>query len=140
MRMKTLRVRDLMTDRVVALGPQDNLATLRALLYKHRIRHMPVVDDRRRLIGLVSHRDLLESSLYGGASPPEIPSPAILARSAVEEVMTTELHTVGPEDDIRRAAEIMLQRKLGCLPVVEGERLVGILTEADFVRFLARGD
>ena len=54
-------------------------------------------------------------------------------------MMTTDLVTVGPDTDIRSAAQIMFAKKLGCLPVVEHGRLVGILTESDFVRLFAEG-
>jgi len=138
--MKRLCVRDMMTVRVIAVGPDDDLANLRDLLYRHRIRHMPVVDEVGALVGLVSHRDLLQSSLFTAESSGGVPSRSVLARYRVAEMMTTDVVAVDPETDIRMAAEIMLNKKLGCLPVVEGPRLVGILTEADFVRFLARGE
>jgi CBS domain-containing membrane protein len=54
----------------------------------------------------------------------------------VREIMRAEVLTVGPGTDAREAAQIMLDRKIGCLPVVDGKRLVGILTEADFLRYL----
>lgn len=138
--MKRLRVRDMMTVRVIAVGPEDDLANLRDLLYRHRIRHMPVVDEEGELVGLVSHRDLLQSPLFTEESIDGVPSRSVLARYQVAEMMTRDVVAVDPETDIRVAAEIMLTRKLGCLPVVEGHQVVGILTEADFVRFLARGE
>jgi CBS domain-containing protein len=52
--------------------------------------------------------------------------------------MSATAETIGPDTDVRRAAEIMLDRRVGCLPVVEDGRLVGILTESDFVRRLSR--
>jgi CBS domain-containing protein len=130
----------MMTTRVIAVGPDDDLANLRDLLYRHRIRHMPVVDAAGELLGLVSHRDLLQTSLFDEDPAAGVPSRSVLARCRVSELMTTDLVTVEPESDLRVAAEIMLEKKLGCLPVVEDRRLVGILTEADFVRFLARGE
>ena len=55
------------------------------------------------------------------------------------DIMTTDVETIDPEADVREAAQILYDNKIGCLPVVEGSRLVGILTEADFVRLMAQG-
>ena len=64
----------------------------------------------------------------------------ILRRRRVGEIMVTEPETIEPDTPLAEAAEIMLENKIGCLPVTEGTRLVGILTEADFVRdYLERG-
>jgi CBS domain-containing protein len=134
-----LTVRELMTEGVFAVDANDDLATVSDLMDARGIRHAPVVAGGR-LVGLISHRDLLRYALKGqvGASP-EIERAAQL-RLRAEEIMTRDVVTVGPEQDIREAARIMLEGKFGCLPVVENARLVGILTESDFVRFLASGD
>jgi predicted transcriptional regulator len=137
--MTQLRVRDLMTKGVFAVEVDDNLATVSDLMDERSIRHAPVVQDGR-LIGLISHRDLLRHALRGQAgAPPEVERAAQLTLTA-GEIMTREVATARPEEDIRDAARVMVENKYGCLPVLEGSRLVGILTESDFVRFLAAGD
>jgi CBS domain-containing membrane protein len=137
--MTQLRVRDLMTKGVFAVEVDDNLATVSDLMDERSIRHAPVVQDGR-LIGLISHRDLLRYALRGQAgAPPEVERAAQLTLTA-GEIMTREVATARPEEDIRDAARVMVENKYGCLPVLEGSRLVGILTESDFVRFLAAGD
>jgi len=139
--MEKLLVRDLMTEDVIALQPDDNLAKLRDLFYERRIRHMPIVDGDGLLVGLVSQRDLLRNSLVDQVNVPESVEQAVLERLQVRDLMTSQVDGVPPDLDIREAAQIMLEHKYGCLPVVDGERrLVGILTESDFVRFLARGN
>ena len=138
--MEQLLVRDLMTESVIALRPDDTLARLRDLFYERRIRHMPIVDGDGQLVGLVSQRDLLRNSLVDQVNVPESVEQAVLERLQVRDLMTTQVQGVRPDLDIREAAQLMLEHKYGCLPVVDAERrLVGILTEADFVRFLARG-
>jgi CBS domain-containing membrane protein len=134
-----LTVRDLMTEGVFAVDANDDLATVSDLMDERSIRHAPVM-AAGRLVGLISHRDLLRYAIKGqvGASP-EVERAAQL-RLRAEEIMTSEVATVRPDQDIREAARMMLERKFGCLPVVEDGRLVGILTESDFVRFLASGD
>jgi CBS domain-containing membrane protein len=139
-RLTRLRVRDLMTWGTFAVRAKDDLATVSDLMDEHSVRHIPVVDGEGRLLGLVSHRDLLRSALRGQPGlPPEIAKNLLLATTA-GQIMTRDPRTAGPEDDIRQAAQVMLDHKYGCLPVVENGRLVGIITESDFVRFLAAGD
>ena len=136
----TMQVRDLMTRDVVATHPEDTVATLRDLMYDRDVRHMPVVAEDGELVGLVSQRDLLRHALIEQADVPDFVEDALLARIHVGELMTTGVISIDPESDIREAAQIMVESKYGCLPVVEGPRLVGILTEADFVRLMASGE
>jgi len=132
-----LLVKDLMTETVHSLGPDDDLATLKDLMDSRHVRHVPVVDEEGELVGLVSHRDLLRCALTDRAEVPFSLQRDFLRGIAVGEIMTTALETVEADDDLRDAAQIMLENKFSCLPVVEGPRLVGILTESDFVRYLA---
>ena len=132
-----MRVRDLMTSVVYSLTPRDDLFAVQNLMDEHNIRHVPVVDNDQDLVGLVTMRDLL-----GARSPREDNLPlemreAKLHDMRVGELMTAEVATVEPDDEIRSAARMMLDNKFGCLPVVQGSRLTGILTEADFVRYMA---
>lgn len=138
--MTQLSVRDLMSDDVIAVRSGDDLATLRDLMITHHIRHMPVVDGDGELVGLVSHRDLLRASLIEQPDVASYMEEAVLERIKVREVMTEGVESVEAETDLRDAAEIMYENKYGCLPVTEGLRVVGILTESDFVRFMARGE
>lgn len=138
--MEKILVRDLMTQDVVALQADDTLATLRDLMYERRIRHMPVVDGEGRLIGLVSQRDLLRNALIEQIRVPDAVEQAVLERLEVRDLMTTEIESVGPDDDVRVAAQILLDYKYGCVPVVaSGRKLVGMLTESDFVRLFTQG-
>jgi CBS domain-containing protein len=125
-----LTVRDLMSPQVHTVGTATPVDELRELMRRHRIHHLPVLGDDGSLRGVVSHRDVLASAhreRAGGEGP------LVAAR-----VMSSPAETIGPDTDVRRAAEVMLDRRVGCLPVVEDGRLVGILTESDFVRRLAR--
>lgn len=135
--MKKLSVRDLMTSDLVTLDANESLLLADDVMRLGRIRHLPVVDGER-LVGLVSHRDMLRASVssLAGLSPDEDAS--IKRAIPVREVMKKEIQTIGPDDTALDACKLILTKKLGCLPVVEdGGRLVGIITEADFVE-LAR--
>lgn len=135
-----LQVRDLMTQGVFVVNVDDDLETVTNLMDDRNIRHAPVVDGAGNLVGLVTQRDLLRTGLNGqGQLPPEAERQARLHVS-VGEIMNPDVVTARPDQDIRDAARIMLDNKFGCLPVVEDHRLVGIVTESDFVRLMASGD
>jgi CBS domain-containing protein len=113
-------VSDAMSHDPVTVGPNDSLEHARTLMRLGRIRHLPVLDDGR-LVGLVSQRDLIGSS-----------------RRFVREVMVEKPLTTAASHPLRKAARLMVQNKIGCLPVAAADgRLLGIITEADFVRFAA---
>jgi CBS domain-containing membrane protein len=135
-----LRVRDLMTFEPAALMPYDDLATLYDLLDTRHVRHVPVVDEDGDLVGLVTHRDLLRCALAEENDLPLSLQRDMLVCRKVGEIMTPDPETVEAETEIGVAAQTMFENKYGCLPVVEGARLVGILTESDFVRYLAEAE
>jgi CBS domain-containing protein len=137
--MRPTQVRDLMTDTVFTLRPQDDLAALYDLMDARHIRHVPIVDRERDLVGLVTHRDLSRSALGPREDAPLSLQREVLRRRKVREIMATEVDTVDPDEDLRVAAQMLIENKLGCLPVVEGTHLVGILTESDFVRHYVQG-
>lgn len=126
-----LTVRDLMAGTVLSLRPDDTVEAAWQLMVQRRLRHMVVVDADGDLVGLVSRRDLLTGDRGEGAA---LPAPAPVR---VEEVMTSEVETVEPAQSLAEAAQLMFENGFGCLPVVEGPHLVGLLTEADFVRWFA---
>ncbi len=131
--MKQLLVRDLMTSEVETVHPGSTLAELLDLLQERNIRHVPVVDDEGELVGLVTQRDLLRRSLAARGDLPMTVREEVVAHRTVDEFMTAGVMTVDPDSPLAEAAELILDNKLGCLPVVEGPHLVGILTESDFV-------
>jgi CBS domain-containing membrane protein len=135
-----LRVRDLMTEGVYAVNVNDDLTTVSDLMDARNIRHAPVVGGAGELVGLISQRDLLRYALKDQPGVPPAVERTLQSSVTAGEIMTAEVATAHPDQDIREAAQILLVNKFGCLPVLEHGRLVGILTEADFVRFLAEGD
>ena len=135
--MNELRVRDLMTSSVVTVRNDDTVATAYELMLENRFRHLVVLNEDGELVGLLTHRDLLRHALIERAELPVGLQRSILKRLQVEEVMTSEVETAEPGQWLHEAAQRMFENKYGCLPVVEDARLVGILTESDFVRFFA---
>ena len=136
--MTKLTVRDLMTDKIFALRADDDIQMARDLMDERNVRHVPVVDEDRHLVGLVSERDLLRSMYPSTSELPVGTQHAVLKRVKVSAIMTRDVETVEPDDDLAAAAQVMLDNKYGCVPVVvDGGRVEGILTESDFVRHLA---
>lgn len=134
--MAKLKVRDLMTEKVLSIKANEDLARLNNIMTDINVRHVPVVDDEENVIGIVSQRDLLSSALDEEGAFPASQQREMLQNVKVEEIMVTNPETAEPDQDIVEAGQSMLDSKLGCLPVVEDTRLVGILTEADFVKYV----
>jgi len=132
-----LRVGDLMTAEVATLNANDKLSIADDIMRLGRIRHLPVVDEDGGVIGIVSQRDLFRGALARALGYGEHAQSKILGMLLVKEVMTPTVATVSPDVPLAEAARTMLERKIGCLVVKDGDRLAGILTESDFVRALA---
>lgn len=129
-------VRDLMTERVIALQPEENLSIANDLMAENSFRHLPVIDSTGELLGLVTQRDLIKTAYTTADYIPLSDLNELLRNTKVKEVMTREVETVEPETPIDEAGLIMMENKFGCIPVCDGTHLVGILTESDFVRYV----
>jgi CBS domain-containing protein len=136
---RELRVRDAMTREVKTLRPTDKLALAEELMKVGRFRHVVVLGDADEVAGVVSHRDIVFSALSWTLGQGGYAREKALRTLPVKDVMQREVVTVDPEAPLSQAARTLQERKIGCLPVVEGERLVGILTEGDFLALLAAG-
>lgn len=128
--MGNRKVRDLMSTNVETLSQHETVDLATTIITLGRIRHLPVTDAQNRVRGLVTHRDVLEclAALYRDDGPN-----ADASKLEVGRMMTRDVATIEPDMPLAEAATLMFERKFGCLPVVENEELVGIITEADFV-------
>jgi len=135
---ESIRVEERMSPMPLTVRWTAKVTEAVRLMREARIRHLPVLDDSRRLVGIVTDRDLrqvildprLQERLGAGLAD-------TLAGLTVRDVMTWAVITVRPETEIRDAARLLHQRKIGALPVVKNGRLVGILTETDVIRAFA---
>ena len=131
-----MKARDLMTKEPLTVSPETPVAEARRMMLERRIRHL-LVTDGGRLAGIVTDRDIRLN----------LPSPAtslsvwelnyLLGRMTVGSIMTTTVITVHPERDAVAAARLMLDHKIGALPVVQDGTVVGIVTETDILRAFA---
>jgi CBS domain-containing protein len=101
----------------------------------HNIRHIAVVEDETRLLGVISHRDVLRSQEGSLSGAPSDEQTHMNRWIEARWVMTKEVHTVYPDTPALEAAVALRSHAYGCVPVIEHGRLVGILTESDFVDF-----
>ena len=132
-----VNVRDVMSPELVTLSVGEHLDLASDIMRLGRIRHMPVVSSGR-LVGILSQRDLFRAAVSSVLAFRPKAEREWLAKILVEEVMTKHVYTARPEWTIREAIELMLEKRIGCLPVVEDDRLVGLLSETDCLRLLAR--
>ena len=131
-------VREIMSTEVKTLGRNDNLGLARDIMRQERIRHFPVLDGDW-VVGVVSQRDLFHATLGSLMNYGERSEQAYLASVAVKEVMEQPAVTISPEASVKEAAALMVRHRIGCLPVVENDRLRGIVTETDILRQVAEG-
>ena len=129
-----IRVRDCMTRSAVTIHSDALVRGAVDMMRKRKIRHLPVVDRGARLVGIVTDRDLRQVVFDPGSGDRLGGLAGALGALTVGEVMTWGVVTVRPETEIRRAARLMREQRIGALPVVEGGRVVGILTETDVLR------
>lgn len=137
--MTHLRVRDVMTTDPITLDEDEDLDLAGQLMNIARIRHLPVVRDDE-LVGLVSNRDLLrtQSELLSGDESSARQDQDMRVWTKASWVMTREVRSVEPDTPLLEAAHTMRRHKYGCLTVVSEGKLVGILTETDFVEYVIR--
>jgi CBS domain-containing protein len=126
-----LTVAEIMTREPYTLGPDDSLADARQLLAEHHIRHIPILSTEGSLIGVVSQRDVLSAGDSSVAVAGKGKSNE--AYVALSSIMTTPVQTVNEKAGLRGAAMHLQKSKLGCLPVLRDGKLVGIITDTDFV-------
>ena len=133
-------VSHLMTKEVVTLDANESLGVADDVMGLARIRHMPVIDEDGAVIGLVSQRDLFRGALARALGYGEFAQKKLLGIMRVKEVMTNDVVTVPADTSLKDAAKLMTDRKIGCLVIVEDGKLVGILTESDFVQLALSDD
>ena len=128
-----------MTSEVKTLKRNATLTLADDLMQLDRIRHVPVLDDEEQeVVGIVTQRDLFRGGLALVLGYTPRARRKVLNTLLVKDVMTTDVITTTPDASLANAARILMERKIGCLPVIMEARLVGILTESDFVALVAR--
>jgi acetoin utilization protein AcuB len=135
--VKRNQVSDWMTPNPITVDLTTTLPEAHKLMKECHIRRLPVV-DRGRVVGILTLGDIREASPSSATSLSIFELNYLLAKLNVEKIMTRDPITIAPGATVREAAQVMLEHKIGGLPVVENEKLVGIITESDIFRVLAQ--
>ena len=130
-----MKVKDLMRTNVVTLHFNDSLNVAGDIMEMGRIRHLPVVDAKNRVVGIVTQRDLYKAAISSVLQFDRSKEQEWLGKIRVSDVMTQEVTTISPEAGVVEAVDKMVTAKIGSLPVTDTEgKLVGLLTETDCLR------
>jgi CBS domain-containing protein len=130
-----MQVKEMMSTDVVVVGRNDDLSQVEDLMVSNKLRHVPVVENGE-LVAIVSQRDLFKAMLSSTMGYGEKAQKAYLRSVRVKEMMTYPVVTVTPDTSVGEAADLMVHKGIGCLPVVEGTQLVGVVTKTDLLRCL----
>ncbi len=128
-----------MTTDLITVTPDTPLVNARDLLRERNIKQLPVVDDQGNLVGILTDRDIKQAWASPATTLSIYELTYVLQKLTVESVMVKNLITITPDATIERAAKILHDRKIGSLPVVEDDKLVGIITSTDLMEVLLDG-
>jgi len=132
-----MHVRDVMTENVHTVCVDTKTIVASEIMDWAKVRHVPVIDGERRVVGIITHRDLLRVSISAlSTSVAKIEKRQHLSMVPISEVLRSDVRTISPDASVRLAARIMREEKFGCLPVVEKGKLVGVVTEADLLQLV----
>jgi len=123
-----------MTSHPVTVSPDISIAEAMELMTQEKVRRLPVIDKNRKLIGLVTHTDLVHASPSKATALSMWEISYLLAQVKVREVMAKKVITTTEDTPLEEAARLMADHKIGSLPVMRGDALVGIITESDIFR------
>jgi len=129
-------VKNRMSQPVITVSPETPIMDALNTMKTNNIRRMPVVDERGNLLGIISDKDLLNAGPSDATSLSVWEINYLVAKITVKKVMTTKVLTVTENTAIEEAARIMVDNKVGGLPVMRGEQIVGVITESDLFKIL----
>ena len=126
-----ITIDELMTANPYTLRENDTLEDARRIMTERHIRHIPITDDNHHLLGLVTQRDVLEATDPGSKQQANRVSSSDNIK--LSDIMIRNVSVVHQSESVRQAAIFLRSHKFGCLPVVSNDRLVGIITDSDFI-------
>ena len=131
--MQVITVEEFMTSELCTMSETDSVNDARKVMTERHIRHIPVTDDENRLIGLVTHRDILAATVTESEGRENKTSDTGGGDTKLSNIMIKNVSVVNKADSLRTAAMYMQSHKYGCMPVVSDGRLAGIVTDSDFI-------
>lgn len=133
-------IADVMTPDPVSVREDKRLLAAKSIMEFSRIRHLPVVNAHGDLVGLLTRGTMLAASASVLAHLPVAESDRQLGAALIRDVMIRSPMTVDAGAHVSTAAHLMVTHKVGCLPVIDGSRLVGIVTEVDLLRLVEQAE
>ena len=124
-------VSKVMTRNPVFIRPDISLSEARSIMDKEKIGHLPVLDKKNNLVGMITKKDLLKAGPSPATSLDMYEISYLLSKITVKDIMEKSVVTVGEDEVVEEAARIMADKGIGCLPVMRGKLLVGIITDTD---------
>lgn len=135
-----MKLEEIMAKRVVTIDMDDTLDVIRKIFDKVRFHHMVVIDERNKVVGVISDRDVLKALSPYLDTISEQERDQVTLNKKTHQVMSRQPITASPEDSIEQAAALLLENRISCLPVIsEDQSLVGIVTWKDILKNLTIG-
>src|SRR5207245_6127223 len=130
-----MHVREIMATDIEVVDRNDNLRTVEDRMATKQLRHLPVL-EQGEVVGMVTQRDLFKAAMSSAMGYGAKAQKAYLQSVRVKEIMTYPVVTIAPDTSVAAAAEMIITTGIGCLPVVDGTTLVGMITKTDLLRCL----
>jgi len=130
-----MQVREIMSKDIEVVDRNDNLRSVEERMATKQLRHLPVL-EQGEVVGIVTQRDLFKAAMSSTMGYGEKAQQAYLQSVRVKEIMTYPVVTVAPDISVAAATEMMINKGIGCLPVVDDHKLIGIVTKTDLLRCL----
>ena len=127
-----MQVREIMSTDIEVVDRNDNLRTVEERMATKQLRHLPVL-EQGEIVGIVTQRDLFKAAMSSAMGYGEKAQQAYLQSVRVKEIMVYPVVTVAPDTSVAAAADMMMNKGIGCLPVVEDQQLIGIVTKTDLL-------
>ncbi len=129
-----MKVKQRMTSNPITATPKTTHQEAVNAMREHHIRRLPVLDDKGKLVGIVSEEDLLSSAPSAATSLSVYEIYALLNKLTLDQIMVKPVYAVDEDCSLAAAAQFMLDKEVGCLPVMRGKDLIGIITETDIFK------
>ena len=134
-----MNIGDLMTANPVTISPGDSLLAATRLLKENGFKHLPVIDEAGQVVGVVTDRDLKRASASDATMLEVHELLYLLDKVTVNQIMSGNPVVIDAGERVESAAGLLVDRRIGCLPVLKDSRLAGIITKDDLLRLLSKG-
>lgn len=131
-----MTVKRMMKKNPITTTAETSIVDVADILKENHIHRLPVLDKKGKLIGVITEKDILHASPSPVSSLSVYEMPYMLSRLKVSNLMTKDVRTIDPDTTVEEAAKIMVDDDLSCLPVIEGDKLVGIVSKSDMFKVL----